>query len=422
MADAGYRDRFSVEESIGSGGFAEVFRARDLTSGQVVALKILKENFLGNSTIVERFRREVFAIASISSPHVVALHDFGISGHEVWLAMEFVEGVTLREVIADRDWNLEEIHLVIGQIAQALSAAHRRGIVHRDLKPENVMLVPGSDGRRRVKVLDFGLAKLAELEHQLDLEPLTRVGLCFGTPQYMAPELIEGRPFDHSADLFALGVLTWEMLTGVLPWDGDDATQVMMKVAQSPLPPLPPVDAVRRADIEAFLRRALSKRRRERPSDAAAFFHELELALFAAPRPLRLESSLSPPSIEDESFASVWAASLDLPEEGEDTEVDPSPTQRPSRRLRSGWLKSVAELVVQTHPDDIDEGATRPFNKADLPDGPGFEKARLERTDPMLSRRAPAQPEAAAISPWLVLLVGGLVLCALAAGFWLGRH
>ena len=224
------KGRFEIMEQIGEGGFAIVYRAKETTTGKIVALKLLKDAYLKDAEVVERFRREVFAVASISSPYVVRMHDFGISGEEVFIAMEYVEGPTLREVVHERAWQPSDIHVVVGQIAQALAAAHRQNIVHRDLKPENVILVGdgGKSGPRQVKVLDFGLAKLAELERKLELEPLTRAGMCFGTPQYMSPEQIQGKPIDGSADVYALGVMAYEMIAGLLPWDGADSREILL--------------------------------------------------------------------------------------------------------------------------------------------------------------------------------------------------
>jgi serine/threonine protein kinase len=466
----GYRDRFQVQKEIGEGGFAHVYRARELATGRQVALKVLKESFLSNNVIVERFRREVFAVASISSPHVVAMYDFGMSGDEVWIAMEYVEGTTLRQLLGERTFRTEEIHLVIGQIAQALAAAHRQNIVHRDLKPENVMLVAGPDGARQVKVLDFGLAKLAELERQLDLEPLTRVGMCFGTPQYMAPELIQGRPPDHAVDLYALGVMTFEMFAGRLPFDGDDPMQVLMSVVKTPVPHLerPIVATPRRAELDRFLQRALAKEKRDRPPDASTFFRELEQALFGKERP-GSRSGVRVPK-EDEAFRSVWAAAITLEERESDTEVDGMRGGRVQaeldvstspgtfsgkthtgthqrRRLSSSWLQSLAELPPPPPPtrgpldlDSVELDETRRFTPEALEDiqrsmsaaspmksRPGFESA-VESTDQLgdRGRGRAARPRAGGgatrMQISLVVFVFGLVTLALALGYWLGQR
>src|SRR5215471_13927954 len=301
------KGRFEIMEQIGEGGFATVYRAKESTTGKEVALKLLKDAYLKDTEVVERFRREVFAVASITSPYVVKMHDFGISGEEVFIAMEYVEGPTLREVMHERPWSPNDIHVIVGQIAQALAAAHRQNIVHRDLKPENVILV-GSGGKthRQVKVLDFGLAKLAELERKLELEPLTRAGMCFGTPQYMSPEQIQGKPIDGSADVYALGVMAYEMIAGLLPWDGSDSREILLSVIKTPPPKILRARAqIKRLDeMNRFLHRALAKDKSNRPRDAADFFREFELALFGERRPaVRTKGKLD---AKDEVFASVF--------------------------------------------------------------------------------------------------------------------
>ncbi len=433
------QDRFDLIEEIGEGGFARVFRARDRAhGGRIVAVKVLKDAYLGDREIVERFRREVFAVASISSPHVVAMTDFGISGDEVFIAMEFVEGPNLRDVIYDRTWNANEVHLIIGQIAQALAAAHRQNIVHRDLKPENVILVPGTGSSRIVKVLDFGLAKLAELERKLELEPITRVGMCFGTPQYMAPELIQGRKFDKSVDLYALGVIAYEMLCGKLPWDGSDAREVLLNVVKTSAPKLTKVHPTiqpRLDEVNRFLVRALGKEPKHRPSDAAEFFREFEQALFAG-KPPRVATQVPP---DEAVFASVWAASLpiDLRDtDPDDTLVDLTPGHEEHgpgasgvrgrrKRLRSSWMLSLVE--VQTI--GIDESphkllrdadpAARDHEQAELP-------AHLERTD-IVERAAPRprknkkKSRGGSAALWLIPLVLAIVALAAALGYFVGR-
>jgi len=336
---AAYRERFDIQKELGEGGFARVFLAREKATQRKVALKVLKDAYRADKEVLERFRREVFAVASIDSPHVVGMHDFGISGDEVYIAMEFVEGPTLRDLLYDRAWSADEVHVVVGQIAQALHAAHRQNIVHRDLKPENVILVQGAGGSRQVKVLDFGLAKLADLERQLGLEPLTRAGMCFGTPQYMAPELIKGKPFDKSVDLYALGVIAFELVGGFLPWDGIDPREVLISVVKSPPPHIKhshPSIEPRLDKVDRFLQRALSKEPGERPRDAVAFFKEIELALLGDARPARKSVNVPP---EDAVFATVWAQSLDLRKSEDATEVDAGQRIAPgTSRTGSGEL------------------------------------------------------------------------------------
>src|SRR5262249_29913575 len=133
--------QYELLEQRGEGGFARVWKAREKSTGRTVALKLLKESLRADAEVLERFRREIFAVASIDSPYVVRMFDFGVAGGDSFLAMEFVEGLSLRELLVGKPWPAGEVHVVVGQVCQALAAAHQVGIIHRDLKPENIMLV-----------------------------------------------------------------------------------------------------------------------------------------------------------------------------------------------------------------------------------------------------------------------------------------
>jgi eukaryotic-like serine/threonine-protein kinase len=442
---ASYRERFEILEEIGEGGFAKVFRAKEVATGRKVAVKVLKDAYLRDAEIVERFRREVFAVASIESPHVVGMYDFGISGEEIYIAMEYVEGPTLRDLIYERSWTAAEVHLIVGQIAQALASAHRQEIVHRDLKPENVMLVPGPGGTRTVKVLDFGLAKLAQLERKLELEPLTRAGMCFGTPQYMAPELIQGKPFDKSIDLYALGVIAFEMMAGFLPWDGSDPRQILLSVVKNPPPHLtnahPSID--RLTEVDAFLQGVLSKNKSQRPADAASFFRDLEKALFGDKRP-RATAAKVPP--DDAAFATVWAVALDLrAAPGDDaTMVDArvgrfaTPIENPAapgttsqigpgsrsaanrRKLQSSWIPSLKDIDVVDDDSAITAPKVRKLPTLAPPKKPSEPKPGL-RTDQTEMIKDPGARRRS-LMWWLVPLLIGLVVFASALGYFLGRQ
>ena len=437
-------EQFEIVSELGEGAFARVYRAREKGSGREAALKILKEGLAGDAEVVERFRREVFAVSSIDSPHVVKLYDFGLNGADVFIAMEYVAGPTLRELLRLRPWSAEAVRVVVGQIAQALAAAHVQGIVHRDLKPENVMLVRGAKGRQ-VKVLDFGLAKLVKAESTHELEPLTQAGMCFGTPQYMAPEQMKGRPASQSADLFALGVIAYEMLSGRLPWDGGNPREVFRTVINTPPPPLgdlhPSVER-QRAALDRFFADVLAKKPEERPPDASSFFTTFELALFGRPR------HTGP------VFSAIISAELAAPEDIDpDTGVtdpfgivpDPLPDLAPfdvpstmpgklgslpagasGRRLHSMWSMSLPTLPPLS-PGDEDE--------APLLDAPPVVKKSGRTSTPAAVEPARASDEAPAptIAPlpppraggapvtWLVLAAVCLIVVAALAGYFVGR-
>lgn len=204
--------QFSDISLLGVGGMGAVYRAQQTSLDRTIALKILPRESGADPAFAERFAREAKALASLSHPNIVALHDFGESGGYFYFVMEFIEGVTLRDAIRRKTMSPQEAVRVVPEICEALQFAHDQGIVHRDIKPENILL--SKDGR--VKIADFGLAKLLAVpEMQL---PLTASRHIVGTPHYMAPEQME-RPLevDHRADIFSLGVVFYELLTGELP-------------------------------------------------------------------------------------------------------------------------------------------------------------------------------------------------------------
>jgi serine/threonine protein kinase len=202
---------YSIEGRIGSGGMGAVYRARHKGLDRPVALKVLHRDVAELPGFAARFEREARTLAALEHEGIVRVHDVGRAGPWYFLAMELVEGVSLRELLREREVSPREALSIVVQICEALQYAHDRGIVHRDVKPENVLL----DAKGRVRILDFGLAKLLG---ERAPEALTRSAEVVGTPHYMAPEQWERpRAVDHRADIFSLGVLFYELLTGELP-------------------------------------------------------------------------------------------------------------------------------------------------------------------------------------------------------------
>ncbi|MCH7688374.1 MAG: serine/threonine protein kinase [Planctomycetes bacterium] len=201
-----------ILECIGRGGMGCVYKARQRHLDRLVALKILPAELGHDSTFAERFTREARALAKLNHPNIVTLHDFGFSGGMYYFVMEYMDGMNLRELLQVERPAPEEVLSVISNIANALQSAHEQGIVHRDIKPENILF----DRRGHVKIADFGLVKLAA-GSPLDTS-LTRTREAMGTPHYMAPEQWENpQQVDHRADIYSLGVVLYEMLTGELP-------------------------------------------------------------------------------------------------------------------------------------------------------------------------------------------------------------
>jgi serine/threonine protein kinase len=228
---------FRITARLGAGGMGEVYRAED---GRLeVAIKVLPAAFVADPERLARFEREARTLASLSHPNIASIFEVGHEDGTHFLVMELAAGETLADRIARGPIPGEEALPIALQIAEALQAAHERGIVHRDLKPANVML----DGDGRVKVLDFGLAKalgsdgdgaVADLAHSPTLTTQgTRIGGLLGTAAYMSPEQAKGRPADRRADVWAFGVVLWEMLTGEPLFDGETVSDVLAAVLRA---------------------------------------------------------------------------------------------------------------------------------------------------------------------------------------------
>ena len=231
--------RYRVLELIGEGGMGKVYLAEHVEIGKRVALKVLHPSYSRMPDLVERFRREARAASKIGHPNIVDVTDSGTTGDgSVYFVMEYLEGVELGSVI-EREGALDVSRAlkISGQICRALAAAHQQGIVHRDLKPENVFLITREGAADVVKVLDFGIAKTTEAEAARERR-LTSPGMAMGTPEYMAPEQAAGRAADARCDVYALGAIMYEMVSGVAPYSGDNFMEILTKKAtQDPPPP-----------------------------------------------------------------------------------------------------------------------------------------------------------------------------------------
>jgi serine/threonine protein kinase len=221
--------RYRLQRRIGSGGMADVYLAEDETLHRQVAIKILADRYTQDAGFVERFRREATAAAGLNHPNIVSIYDRGESDGTYYIAMEYIEGPTLKEEITSRA-PLPEAEAVgyALQALQALEFAHRRGVIHRDIKPHNMMVTP--DGL--LKVTDFGIARAA---NQVEM---TEVGSIVGTAQYLSPEQARGQTVGPQSDIYSLGVVLYEMLTGEVPFTGSSAVEIAMKqVNDQPMPP-----------------------------------------------------------------------------------------------------------------------------------------------------------------------------------------
>jgi serine/threonine-protein kinase len=233
-------ERYRITALIGMGGMGAVYRAEHIHMKKQVALKVLHREMTVLPEVVARFEREAIAAARIEHPNVVQARDFGrLEDGAYYLVLEHVDGETLSHVLEHEEFTIGRSLQVALQVAQALGAAHEQHIVHRDLKPDNVMMVRGPSAFERIKVLDFGIAKVSIHERGQSQRPLTRMGSVFGTPEYMAPEQAAGQRVDHRADLYALGLLLYRMIAGHAPFTAKHINQVLMMQITQPVPELP---------------------------------------------------------------------------------------------------------------------------------------------------------------------------------------
>lgn len=250
---------YQILQPVGEGGMAKAFLAVQTSLGRKVVLKLLDTAQRDSAEQVERFVNEGRLVAALSHPHIVTVYDVGIAESCVYLSMEYVEGGDLRQRMGARMPPREALDIVL-RIASALQAAHQSGIVHRDVKPANILF--RRDGTPLLS--DFGIAKKLTLDHDL-----TSTGVFLGSPNYMAPEQSEAGPIDGRADLYSLGVILFEMLTGTKPYQSDSVIDVIVKHRQAPIPRLP-ADL---AGLQPLIDLMLAKERRDRFRDAESLIH-----------------------------------------------------------------------------------------------------------------------------------------------------
>ena len=221
--------RYSIESLVGVGGMANVYRGTDLKTGNQIAVKVLKDEFLDNEELVRRFKNESKAISILSHPNIVKVYDVSVTDKLQYIVMEYVDGITLKEYLKQRGGALtwkETVHFAT-QILSALQHAHSKGIIHRDVKPQNIMLL--ADGS--IKMMDFGIARFSRAQSQ------TVSDKAIGSVHYISPEQAKGDHTDARTDIYSVGVMMYEMLSGKLPFDGTGAVSIaIMQISEKPKP------------------------------------------------------------------------------------------------------------------------------------------------------------------------------------------
>ena len=257
--------RYKILGLLGKGGMGEVYLAQDTELHRRIALKILPSDFTRNPDRVRRFVQEAHAASALNHPNIVTIHEIGQLDGAHFIVTEFIEGQTLAEQLRAGGMQLSDKVDVAIQVASALDAAHAAGIVHRDIKPENIML--RRDGY--AKVLDFGLAKLTESQVQSnDLKTETNPGIVMGTVGYMSPEQARGLPVDARSDLWSLGVVLYEMVTGLAPFAGETPSHVIVSILESE-PPRLAHGTEAPEELERIVSKALRKNKEERYQTAS---------------------------------------------------------------------------------------------------------------------------------------------------------
>jgi Tol biopolymer transport system component len=278
---------YDILAAIGAGGMGEVYRARDTRLNRLVALKLLPAVASDDTERRERFEREAQAVAALNHPGIVTIHSVEEADGRFFLTMELVEGRSLADALPAAGLPLDRLLKVAIPVADAMAAAHQKGITHRDLKPANIMLGEG-EHEGRVKVLDFGLAKLAEAPAAvagattLPTTPITGDGRILGTVAYMSPEQAEGKPIDVRSDLFSLGVILYEMATGRRPFTGDTNISIISSIVKDTPKSVTEINPALPRDLGRIIRRALSKdleRRYQTAKDLRNDLEELKVSL-----------------------------------------------------------------------------------------------------------------------------------------------
>src|SRR5712672_2279908 len=257
--------KYDVTDVLGEGGMGIVYKAVDPGIGRPVAIKMMTGNFADNPDLLKRFQREAQSAGTLQHRNIVIIYELGTENGHPYMAMEYLSGESLEHIVSTRKrMSLVEKTEIMIQVLEGLQYAHEHGIVHRDIKPGNIMLL--KDGT--VKIVDFGIARISD-------NSMTKTGQIVGTINYMSPEQFNGHVVDGRSDIFSAGVLFYEFLTGVLPFDGAETPSVILKILNEPPPPLKEHVKEFPQELEEIVKKALTKDREERYASAEDFAFDL---------------------------------------------------------------------------------------------------------------------------------------------------
>lgn len=347
--------RYEAIRLLGEGGMGRVYLAKQLDLGRQVVIKVMHDHIAADPKFRDRFQRETLLMARFQHPYVVALYDASLNDPQgPCIVMEYIRGITL-DTLVKRNGRLSPARAgrLLGQLCEALQAAHGQNIIHRDLKPANLMVVDGDTPYEKIKVMDFGLAKL------LDFNPLqyknasdTGTDFAVGTPGYISPEQVRGEDSDHRSDLYSVGVILFEMLCGRLPFTGEQSMDVLLAHATEPPPSFESIGASAwvTPGIEAVVQRLLSKNPADRPASARDLAELYESALLEEHEP-----ASDPPA----QFAVADSSGTAEPASAPAKQIDPfevvhemeawMPETIASYKLR-GFVQDVGGEVVESSP------------------------------------------------------------------------
>ncbi|MBH25437.1 MAG: hypothetical protein CMH57_13520 [Myxococcales bacterium] len=266
-------NRYRIISRIGAGGMGVVYKGDQAAMDRKIAIKVLPRD-LDDESLIERFRREARAASQLRHPNTITLYDFGLHEEILYIAMEFLDGISLNQAMKAGPMPAGRVINIVIQTLRSLAEAHKKGIVHRDIKPDNVFLIRLDGTPDFVKVLDFGVAKLTKSEDKT----LTQAGMIFGTPKYMSPEQARSKPTGPRSDLYAVGIMAYEMLTGQVPFDADDHVSILLKHCTEPVPSFAEInpDVEVPEDLGQVIVRSLAKKPEDRFQDAEEMIQALE--------------------------------------------------------------------------------------------------------------------------------------------------